>query len=53
MPSHGRYAEEPAITDENGIVSLPPAPPDPLPKIAVGMGAAAIAATLLARRRSD
>ena len=53
MPPHGRYAKEAARTDENGIVSLPPAPPDPLPKIAAGIGAAAFAATLLARRNSD
>ncbi len=31
-PAHGRYAHEPARTDENGVVYLPPAPPDPLPK---------------------
>jgi glyoxylase-like metal-dependent hydrolase (beta-lactamase superfamily II) len=30
-PRHGRYTREPARTDENGIVDLPPAPFDPLP----------------------
>ena len=30
VPEYGRYAKEPAITDEHGIVRLPP---DPFPKI--------------------
>lgn len=30
-PAHGRYVHEPAITDESGVVSLPPAPFDPVP----------------------
>ena len=30
-PRHGRYARQPARTDENGIVDLPPAPFDPVP----------------------
>lgn len=30
-PSHGRYVREAAITDRDGIVSLPPAPFDPVP----------------------
>ena len=45
-PLHGRYVAEPAITDENGIVFLPPPAPDPLPKYAAVMGIAA--ATLVA-----
>lgn len=37
-PRHGRYVREPAITDRDGIVSLPPAPLDPVPiATAVGM----------------
>jgi len=52
VPSHGRYALAPARTGENGVESLPPAPPDPMPKIVAGVGMAAIAgATLLAARR--
>lgn len=31
IPAHGRYVREAARTDERGIVSLPPAPFDPLP----------------------
>lgn len=30
-PRHGRYVHEPAIADETGVVSLPPAPFDPVP----------------------
>ena len=30
-PPHGRYADEPARTDETGVVALPPPVPDPLP----------------------
>jgi glyoxylase-like metal-dependent hydrolase (beta-lactamase superfamily II) len=40
MPSHGRYVGRPAVTDERGVVSVPPAPPDPMPKILLGVGAA-------------
>ena len=30
-PRHGRYVRRPAITDESGVVALPPAPFDPVP----------------------
>lgn len=30
-PRHGRYVHEPAITDQDGVVSVPPAPFDPIP----------------------
>lgn len=30
-PRHGRYVRRPARTDEHGIISLPPAPFDPVP----------------------
>ncbi|MDQ6939602.1 MAG: MBL fold metallo-hydrolase [Verrucomicrobiota bacterium] len=30
-PRHGRYVHESATTNENGVVSLPPAPFDPVP----------------------
>ena len=52
-PRHGRYVLEPARTNENGIVYLPPKPADPLPKIAAGVGAAAltgVAAVVVARK---
>jgi hypothetical protein len=48
VPSYGRYADRPAITDEQGIVSLPP---DPLPKVVVGVALAAGLTYALSRRR--
>ena len=51
VPSVGRYAGHPAVTDERGIVSLPP---DPLPKVMAGVAVAAALTLALsqARRRS-
>lgn len=51
VPRFGRYTKQPAISDERGIVSLPP---DPLPKVLAGIAAAAIAVGIAAgtmRRR--
>jgi glyoxylase-like metal-dependent hydrolase (beta-lactamase superfamily II) len=48
VPSLGRYSREPAITDERGIVSLPP---DPLPKLAAGVALAAGIAWAIAMQR--
>lgn len=48
VPVFGRYAARPAVTDEYGIVSLPP---DPLPKVVAGAAIAAGAALALARSR--
>jgi glyoxylase-like metal-dependent hydrolase (beta-lactamase superfamily II) len=42
VPSHGRYVPEPARTDENGVVYLPPKPPDPVENAVVGVGVAAV-----------
>ena len=49
VPRFGRYAQRPAVTDEQGIVSLPP---DPLPKVAAGLVVAAGVAWGLAQARS-
>jgi len=46
VPRYGRYAKEPAVTDEHGVVRLPP---DPFPKVAAGLAASAIAIGLLAQ----
>ena len=46
VPVYGRYAQHPAVTDEHGIVRLPP---DPFPKIAAGLAAAAIAFGLMSQ----
>lgn len=43
-PAHGRYAHAAAVTDEQGIVLLPPRPADPVPKIAAGVAIGAVAA---------
>lgn len=48
IPAHGRYVREPARMDESGVVSLPPAPGDSLPGVAVAMGVAAAAGTMFA-----
>jgi glyoxylase-like metal-dependent hydrolase (beta-lactamase superfamily II) len=42
VPRHGRYVNEPAIADENGVVSVPPPVRDPLPGILMGIGAAVV-----------
>lgn len=54
VPIHGRYGRQPAITDESGVVQLPPPVADPVPKIAAGVGiaaAAAVAVGVTARHR--
>lgn len=33
VPRHGRYVNQPAVTDENGIVSIPPEMPELLPNL--------------------
>lgn len=48
IPAQGRYVEEPVRTDENGIVALPPKPPDVLPGVAIGLGIVAAAGTMFA-----
>ncbi len=39
----GRYGIHPARADWNGVVYLPPAPPDPVARVAAGLGAAGVA----------
>lgn len=39
-PSRGRYARQPAVTNENGIVRLPPPVVNPAIKVAVGVAIA-------------
>jgi len=46
VPQYGRYAKEPAVTDEHGIVRLPP---DPFPKVAAGLAAAVVAFGLMSQ----
>lgn len=41
-PDHGRYADQPAVADENGVRYVPPPVPDPLPMIAAGAAVAGL-----------
>ncbi|MGH9629786.1 MAG: MBL fold metallo-hydrolase [Bryobacteraceae bacterium] len=50
-PRHGRYVHVPAAADESGVTFVPPAPPDRIPKIAAGLGLAALAGIVIAARR--
>jgi glyoxylase-like metal-dependent hydrolase (beta-lactamase superfamily II) len=45
-PAHGRYVDQPAVTDRNGVVAVPPPAMDPMLLIA-GIGAAALAAVVV------
>jgi glyoxylase-like metal-dependent hydrolase (beta-lactamase superfamily II) len=55
MPAHGRYVNDPARLDENGVAYIPPAPEDSFPQritlAIVGVGLLAGAALLLQRRQ--
>lgn len=56
MPKHGRYVPEPAIADLNGVVSVPPAVPDVMPRVLMGAAAAVVvglAARQIIRSRSE
>ena len=46
VPHYGRYVAEAAVTDEHGVVRLPP---DPFPKLAAGLAAAAVAFGLMSQ----
>jgi len=53
-PEHGRYAEQPAISDTRGVVSVPPEKPGISPQLAFGLAAGALVGVALAgmmRRR--
>jgi hypothetical protein len=51
LPTRGRYLQHPAVTDENGIVSLPPPVVNPVPKVlAAGLAVLTIAFILRNRR---
>jgi glyoxylase-like metal-dependent hydrolase (beta-lactamase superfamily II) len=51
-PRHGRYVAEPAITDQEfGVVSLPPAPADPMPMLAAGIAAGALLGHFVSGRK--
>jgi glyoxylase-like metal-dependent hydrolase (beta-lactamase superfamily II) len=52
MPEHGRYVESPALTDEYGVVEVPPRAKLPFGTIAVALGlvVAGTAAVIYARK---
>ena len=49
VPQRGRYIRQPAVADEEGVVSLPPPVPDPLPRLLLGVGLALVAGAVLRR----
>ncbi|MGI8469893.1 MAG: MBL fold metallo-hydrolase [Pyrinomonadaceae bacterium] len=48
-PKKGRYVNKPAVTDENGIVALPPPVSDPVRQIMIGAAIGTAAGLLLAQ----
>jgi hypothetical protein len=52
VPVHGRYIRQPAITDESGIVYLPPAPFDATPKLLAAAAIAGVAFAILRKREN-
>ncbi len=54
MPEHGRYVPEAAQTDERGIRYVPPAAPDPLPKLLAAAGlTAALVGIFMLKLKTD
>jgi glyoxylase-like metal-dependent hydrolase (beta-lactamase superfamily II) len=49
VPQQGRYVGRPAVSDGRGVVALPPSVPDPLIRIALGLGLGLVLASLLKR----
>ncbi|MGZ5281975.1 MAG: MBL fold metallo-hydrolase [Bacteroidia bacterium] len=45
LPKHGRYVNQPAETDERGVIDVPPPVTDALPRVLAGVALAAVAAT--------
>jgi glyoxylase-like metal-dependent hydrolase (beta-lactamase superfamily II) len=53
VPRRGRYINEPATADANGVVFVPPAVRDPLPGILMGIGAAVVVGAAVRSLRRD
>jgi glyoxylase-like metal-dependent hydrolase (beta-lactamase superfamily II) len=53
VPRHGRYVNEPAVADANGVVYVPPPVRDPLPGILMGIGAAVVVGAAVRSLRGD
>lgn len=50
-PARGRYVNDPVRADEEGVLYVPPAPPDRAPMYAAGVGIAAAGLMMFAARR--
>lgn len=50
-PAHGRYVHTPAVTDERGLVRLPPPVLGPLQKVAIGAAIAGVVWVVLWSKR--
>ncbi len=50
-PWKGRYAHAPAIADERGVISVPPAVGSPVPKLLIGAAVAGAVVYAIAKRR--
>lgn len=48
-PQRGRYVNRPAVTDETGVVRLPPPVADPVPRVMAGVALGVAAGLLFAR----
>ncbi|MDX5419194.1 MAG: MBL fold metallo-hydrolase [Hymenobacteraceae bacterium] len=48
VPAQGRYAHQPAIADEQGVISVPPATYNTIPKVLAAAGIVALAGIALA-----
>jgi glyoxylase-like metal-dependent hydrolase (beta-lactamase superfamily II) len=49
VPLRGRYVRRPAIADERGVVEVPPAVSDPLPRLILGVGLGLLAGAVVKR----
>ncbi|MFL5578043.1 MAG: MBL fold metallo-hydrolase [Gemmatimonadaceae bacterium] len=50
-PARGRYVREPAVADESGVLTVPPAVPDQLARVLTGVAVAAAAGVAVAAMR--
>jgi hypothetical protein len=53
VPHGGRYSEQPAIADEEGVKSVPPAAPAAKYQLLAGLGLAALIGAAIFRRPRD
>jgi glyoxylase-like metal-dependent hydrolase (beta-lactamase superfamily II) len=49
VPLRGRYVRRPAVTDESGVVDVPPPVSDPLPRVLLGVGLGLLASAAVKR----